>query len=133
MRLFIFSFNLADIGSVFPYRCLNSVLYRELVETFKNTIWIKPKYNLIVQFYLEDAQIKVLMTHSEECPGDTQRNFIQRGSAPRSNPSYPFFKTMTFDRQGTPFRIPTDKWYPFHKPSSERNASLLTAVNASSF
>ena len=30
-----FSFNLADIGSVFLYLWLNSVLYRELIETFK--------------------------------------------------------------------------------------------------
>ena len=78
MRLFIFLcfLYLADINSVFPYLCLNSVLHTELVETFKNKIWIKAKYNLIVQFYLEDAQVKVLMTHSEECPGDTQRNFV---------------------------------------------------------
>ena len=51
-----------------------------------------------------------------------------RGTTPLTLLNHDFFY-----RKGTPFLIPTDKWYPFHKPSSERNASLLTAVNAPSF
>ena len=88
-----FSFNLADIGSVFLYLWLNSVLYRELIETSKDDLdQTVPRTTLLT-----------------------------------------LFKPWFLYRKGTPFLILTDNWYPFHIPSSERNASLLTAVNAPSF